>query len=93
MITKKSWKRSVSMFLACSMVLGSSVDFQTGNVTLGVANVQAKEMSEDGVETELSTAGEESKEAGDGQNLENTAEDEENKSEQEEYRNIPVNLQ
>lgn len=90
MIKKKFWKRSVSMFLACSMVLGSSVDFQTGNVTLGVANVQAKEMVEDGVETELSTAGEESKEAGDGQNLENTAEDEENKSEQEEYRNIPV---
>lgn len=88
MIKKKFWKRSVSMLLVCSMLLGSSSNFQVGNVW-------AKEMVEEGAGAELSVAADESDgavmpEAGAGQDSENMAEDEENKSLSEENGNTSV---
>lgn len=88
MIKKKFWKRSVSMLLVCSMLLGSSSNFQVGNV-------QAKEMAEEEAEAEQVTAADESDEAvmpeaDPGQDSENVAEDEENKSLPEENGNTSI---
>lgn len=44
MIKKKLWKRSLSLFLACSLVFTSGCfDLQLGNLNISAANVSAKE--------------------------------------------------
>ncbi|MBD5464430.1 MAG: leucine-rich repeat domain-containing protein [Lachnospiraceae bacterium] len=82
MIKKKFWKQSISMFLACSMVLTSSCfDVQLGNVTLSAANVQAKEKAEDELEANLaSTAGENTEAAGEDETSEDSVSENETKN-------------
>ncbi|MBD5544030.1 MAG: leucine-rich repeat protein [Lachnospiraceae bacterium] len=64
MIKRRFWKQSISMFLACSMVLTSSCfDVRLGNVTWNVANVQAKEKTDDELEAKQASAAEENIEA------------------------------